>query len=180
MLTEVIKTFMVTFLHFLRLMYTYSYSKGIILTQIVLKMKFIIGTLLCLSLTSTKSEKKSLTLHFENIKNTQGALLVGIYKDETSWKLRKPAKEFVIAKTDLQYGSFKFTLDDLEPGRYGVAVLDDVNANEIVDMGVIFPKEGFGFSNYYHSSFLLPKFENFMFDFPAKETVTIKFRYLNL
>ncbi|MCC6370579.1 MAG: DUF2141 domain-containing protein, partial [Bacteroidia bacterium] len=75
--------------------------------------------------------------------------------------------------------AFSIVYDDLKPGVYGIAILDDENTNEKMDYGWFLPKEGFGFSDYYHSNMSHPKFESF--DFVLKKEakkVEIKLRYL--
>ncbi|MGB3466398.1 MAG: DUF2141 domain-containing protein [Cyclobacteriaceae bacterium] len=127
---------------------------------------------------SSVAESFSLQIHFENIRFTEGQLIVGIYKDAESWKLRKPSREILVSKAQLTNGLLTTKIDGLAPGNYGLAVLDDANGNEIVDFGWIFPKEGFGFSNYYHDTLRLPRYEGFAFDLKADMTVKVKFRYL--
>ena len=122
----------------------------------------------------------SLTVHFENVQSAEGHILVGIYKDQKSWAKRTPAKEFTISKANIVDGKLTTIISDLEPGIYGLAFLDDENGNEIVDMGWIFPKEGFGFSDYYHNSLALPQWHDFAFSFPERQRINVKFRYLRL
>lgn len=120
----------------------------------------------------------SLTIVFDNIRYTEGQLLLGIYHDQESWRQRKPAREILISKSDLKNGSLRTSIKGLKPGNYGLAVLDDANGNEIVDFGWIFPKEGFGFSNYYHDSLRMPRYSDFAFDLKEDKAVNVKFRYL--
>ncbi|MDW3197670.1 MAG: DUF2141 domain-containing protein [Cytophagales bacterium] len=126
----------------------------------------------------TTPEATTLTIRFENIRFHEGHILVGVYKAEDSWSRRTPEREFIISKQDIVDGSLTVTLNDFEPGFYGLAFLDDENGNEIVDMGMVFPKEGFGFSNYYHRSISFPKFKDFTFNFPENRDINVKFRYL--
>lgn len=136
----------------------------------------VLGFICCLL--STDPETATLRIEFENIKFNSGQLLIGIYKDEASWKLRKPSKEILVSKAGIQNGLLAFDLEGLAYGNYGLAVLDDANGNEVVDFGWIFPKEGFGFSEYYHDSFRLPRYSDFAFDLTSNKTIKVKFRYL--
>lgn len=143
-------------------------------------MKYLILiSLATIIMSHSKFNHDTLTIHFENIRNSQGTILIGIYVNEQEWEKREPSKEYTIGKTDLKNGKLKFSIGSLTAGSYGIAVLDDANGNEIVDMGFIFPKEGFGFSDYYHSSFLPPKFKDFAFKYPERREINVKFRYLN-
>ena len=124
------------------------------------------------------AETYSLSIQFENIKYTEGQLLVGIYHDEESWKKRKPAREILFDKKNIRNGVIIANIEGLTPGNYGLAVLDDANGNEIVDFGWVFPKEGFGFSNYYHDSLRMPRYRDFSFDLFENKNITVRFRYL--
>lgn len=123
--------------------------------------------------------ERILTIHFENIRYAEGVMFVGVYKDGESWDRKLPMKEINFAKASLIDGKLTVELGDLEPGTYALAVLDDANANNHVDIGFIFPKEGFGFSNYHHNSMFLPVFEDFAFSFPEQRNVTVRMRYLD-
>ncbi|MCR9249426.1 MAG: DUF2141 domain-containing protein [bacterium] len=139
----------------------------------------ILFALATIMMSNSEFNHDALTINFENIKNTQGTILLGIYLNDAEWEKREPSKEYIISKAELKNGRLSFLIGDLPAGSYGIAVLDDANGNEIVDMGIIFPKEGFGFSDYYHSSFLPPKFKDFAFKYPDRREINIKFRYLN-
>ena len=82
-------------------------------------------------------------------------------------------------KVKMINGNLTISYADLKPGNYGIAILDDENSNQKMDYGWVLPKEGFGFSDYYHTGMSHPKFESF--DFVLKnedKTVQIKLRYL--
>ena len=67
----------------------------------------------------------------------------------------------------------------VKPGTYGIAILDDENNNQKMDYGLLLPKEGFGFSDYYHTGMSQPDFRKFSFVMGnASKTVFIKLRYL--
>lgn len=121
---------------------------------------------------------EALTINFENVRHPEGTILIGFYTNKESWEKRTPAFEIVIPKSEMIDGKVSTVIKNLNSGVYGIAVLDDSNNNNIVDMGWIFPKEGFGFSDYYHQSFRFPRFEDFDFDFPQRKSVVIRMRYL--
>ncbi len=139
-----------------------------------------LGPLLMLFMSLTLPEDNALTIHFENIIDNRGTLLIGFYHDQKGWKARKPDFELVVSKTAWSNGRMTTTINNLTDGIYGIAVLDDTNDNQVVDMGFIFPLEGFGFSNYEHKSWLLPTFDDFDFSYPQNRSVRIKMRYLDL
>jgi uncharacterized protein (DUF2141 family) len=142
-------------------------------------MKIFLLSLLCLPVLAGPAETYRLTIQFEDIRYHEGTLLLGFYEDEASWKRREPAFEKIISKSGLQNGHLTIYVDQLYAKRYGIAVLDDANNNNKVDFGLIFPEEGFGFSNYYHSTFLPPQYKDFEFPFPQTSLVKVKMRYLD-
>ncbi len=125
------------------------------------------------------TESPPLVIRVENIRYSEGYIFVGIYESAESWEVRKPEREINFEKKDLIGGTLEVKLEGLKPGTYGFAVLDDANGNNSVDMGLIFPKEGFGFSNFQFYSYKLPKFEDFDFKYPESQFVVIKMRYLD-
>ena len=53
----------------------------------------------------------------------------------------------------------------LETGKYGISLMDDENFNGKMDFNFIgIPKEGFGFSNYYHTGLTKPNLKLFEFE----------------
>ena len=119
-----------------------------------------------------------LTIRFDNIQTSEGYVLIGIYEKEESWKKRKPEREINIPKQLLIENNMIYKVTGMTSGVFGIAALDDANGNNHVDIGFIFPTEGFGFSNYYVSGFILPGFKDFNFSFPLVHEVEIRFRYL--
>ncbi len=72
----------------------------------------------------------------------------------------------------------KFSLD---PGIYGLSLLDDENSNGKMEYNFFgIPKEGFGFSDYYHTGITKPKFDAFKFSIDKDQTkrITIRIRYM--
>jgi uncharacterized protein (DUF2141 family) len=115
-----------------------------------------------------------------NIRSNKGQIIIGIYKDQTSFDKEKSSiiKKFEKKSMQQDFLTVKF---DLEPGIYGFTLLDDENNDAKMEysfMGI--PKEGFGFSNYYHTGFTRPKFESFKLEI-KKDILNkskIKIRYM--
>jgi len=131
--------------------------------------------------TTGSSEPKlvAITLHFTNLKTPKGCLQYGIYKDEESFKNDRPIKLIRVPKSAIINGKVTSTLQ-LPPGLYGISVLDDENANGLMDYNFVgLPKEGFAFSNYYHEGLSRPVFTQFKFDLQSEPiTLVCKFRYM--
>lgn len=119
----------------------------------------------------------NITLEIKELRSAKGNLIIGVFKDGESFKTEKPFKRITIEKPKPVKGSCAVSLA-LEPGVYGISILDDENANDEMDYNMIgMPKEGFGFSNYYHTALSRPKFESFKLKIENKEKVSIRMKY---
>ncbi len=121
-----------------------------------------------------------LTITIEEMNSFDGNIIVAVFIDNQSFQDDDPIKMFVFPKKDnLINGVFSCTID-LPEGKYGIAVHDDENADERMNYNFIgMPKEGFGFSNYYHEGISRPKYADF--EFPLRNNIPslkIKLRYL--
>lgn len=88
---------------------------------------------------------------------------MGIFKTQEEFESEKPFKRISIPKSELNNNSLT-TQINLPDGTYGISVLDDENNNAKMDYNMVrMPKEGFGFSNYYHTGFSKPKLKEFVF-----------------
>lgn len=129
----------------------------------------------------------SITVNSQNIKvsvngirSTQGQLIIKVYKDNASFDKDKPfvTKKFVKSGISKGEMSVSFTL---EPGTYGLALLDDENKDNEMNYSFIgIPEEGFGFSNYYLSGLTKPTFDLFKFVLNKDQIqkTIIKIRYM--
>ena len=89
---------------------------------------------------------------------------MGIYKDDVSFDKEIAYKKAQAFKTKISNGTLVVEVK-LEPGKYGISLMDDENFNGKMDYNFIgIPKEGFGFSNYYHSGLTKPKLNSFEFE----------------
>jgi uncharacterized protein (DUF2141 family) len=115
----------------------------------------------------TETPKASLVeieITIKNIKTTNGKLMLGVFKDHPSFEKEQPFKSVQANKSSAANGVLKVKTQ-LEPGIYGLSLLDDENGNSKMDYNFVgIPKEGFGFSNYYHTAFSKPKFQSFQFE----------------
>jgi uncharacterized protein (DUF2141 family) len=129
---------------------------------------------------SLLNNQHNVKVEITGIRSTQGKIRIGVYISSKRFEEKKDSKIIQIEKLKLVNNKLFYTFY-LEPGTYGLSLLDDENDNTKMDYNFIgLPKEGFGFSNYYHSGFTYPKFENFAFTVkPMGETnVVIKLRYI--
>ncbi len=114
------------------------------------------------------------------IKSDKGQIAIGVFKDDETFKKEKAFRDLKFVKKDISDGMMmvKFSL---EPGIYGLSLLDDENSNGKMEYNFLgIPKEGFGFSDYYHTGLTKPKFDAFKFSIEKDQTkkITIRIRYM--
>ena len=122
----------------------------------------------------------AISVTIKYIKTPNGQILMGIYKDDISFDKELPYKKVQAFKTKIANGILLVEVK-LEPGKYGISLLDDENFNGKMDYNFIgIPKEGFGFSNYYHTGLTKPKLKSFSFEvIENKNTkVEVKMKYM--
>lgn len=141
---------------------------------------------LCFSLLVTcctlcvNAQSPNIEILFTDIRSSQGNIIVKIFTDNQSFKDDKEVGKVKFSKADALSGNLIGKIS-LQPGEYGLALLDDENNNNEMDYNFIgLPKEGFGFSNFYLTGFNRPEFERFKFTVSENRTVkiTMKLRYL--
>jgi uncharacterized protein (DUF2141 family) len=122
-------------------------------------------TFICLTIFSQQliSQKvDQVNINFSNLRNDIGVIRVGFYKNNASFKQETPFLKKSFQKDNLLNGQLLVNVT-LPFGIYGIAILDDENLNGKMDYSFLIPKEGYGFSNYIHSGFLRPSFDDFKF-----------------
>jgi len=121
-----------------------------------------------------------ISVTIKDIKTPNGQILMGIYKDDVSFDKEIAYKKVQAFKTKISNGILVVEVK-LEPGKYGISLMDDENFNGKMDYNFIgIPKEGFGFSNYYHTGLTKPKLKSFLFEvIENKNTkVEVKMKYM--
>ena len=104
---------------------------------------------------------QNIELNISGIGSLEGRLLIGIFKDQESFRKELYYKQLIIPKSDVSEKSLTITLD-MEPGVYGFTLLDDENSNGKMDFNFIgIPREGYGFAEYYHKGLTRPHFDLF-------------------
>jgi uncharacterized protein (DUF2141 family) len=114
-----------------------------------------------------------------NIRNEKGTIQIQVYRTKNAFETEEPYKTYRVTKQGKIKGhTLHYTVSGLKKGSYGLALLDDENNKKKMDYGWVLPTEGFGFSDYYHTSWSRPAFNNFDFYLDANKSVTMKVRYL--
>lgn len=120
-----------------------------------------------------------ITIEFTNIRSSKGQLLLGVYTNQTNYSNKKAIKKQTVLKTKLVDGKLTAVIKGLAPGTYGIALLDDEDFDREMNYGLFLPKEGFAFSNYYHTGMSKPTFDDFEFTLGNEDKkVVMKIRYL--
>ena len=122
---------------------------------------------------------QNLKVQFEGVRSPDGKMRIGFYQTEEDFKKEVPNYRCITDKATLNNGVVTCNCPDVPAGTYAAACVDDENDSGLMDWGWVLPKEGFGFSNYYHGGLSKPKWERFKFTLPEEgTTIVFKLRYL--
>jgi uncharacterized protein (DUF2141 family) len=124
------------------------------------------------------SDNTSLSLSVSGLRNMKGNVLVCVTanpkyfpncsKDPNSLRARVSARN-----------SGKVEFDGVPPGTYAAALMHDENANDKLDMAIMIPKEGFGFSRNPAVVTGPPKFKSAAFAVAAgSNSQSVKMKYM--
>jgi uncharacterized protein (DUF2141 family) len=136
--------------------------------------------LLTLMFFSISAYSQNIEANISGIRAKQGQIVIKVFKDEKSFQDDKPSMVKKFKKTEITNGAMLAKLT-LEPGIYGLTLLDDENNDNEMNysfMGI--PKEGFGFSNFELKKLARPTFAEFDIEVKAnsKYKVNMKVKYL--
>lgn len=122
---------------------------------------------------------QTLTIEITNIRNSGGNIAFAVFSNNTNFDNEKTYFEEIYPKTNLLNETMIIELE-LKPGVYGISVLDDEDKDgEMKYNWLGIPREGFGFSNYYHRGIFKPGFEDFDFIVSEKDKIVqVKMKYL--
>ncbi|MDX9811046.1 MAG: DUF2141 domain-containing protein [Bacteroidales bacterium] len=114
------------------------------------------------------------------IRSSEGQLVLGVFTSDEAFHSEESVLEKREPKSGMKDGSIIINIT-LEPGVYGISVLDDEDSDAEMEFNFLgIPKEGFGFSDYYHTGFTKPKFDLYKFtvtkDKPLK--LNVRMRYI--
>lgn len=144
-------------------------------------MKFLVVLFSFVALINTGvklNQSYSIKLKITNVRNSSGRIQVQFYRSQESFDNQTPWKVVQVPKGQMKEKTIYYEINDIPEGTYGIAVLDDENSNKEMDYSLFKPKEGFGFSNYYHTAWSKPKFDDFKFLLNKNTDVSLKLRYV--
>lgn len=119
-------------------------------------------------------------LEIDSFRTLNGSVEVKIFENQEGFDKDIAVMHKVFNKQQcLDKGVFKAELL-LPPGTYGLAIFDDENQDGEMNYNLVgMPKEGFGFSNYYHTGLTRPRFSEFSFTHnKSGKVLKIKIKYM--
>lgn len=113
------------------------------------------------------------------IRSGKGKIILNVFRNNETYDNQQPCKVFTFDKKELANGSLVVTCR-LEPGIYGITLVDDENGNGKIDKNFIgTPKEGFGFSNFFMEKMKKPVFDDFKVDLKSpNNNIVIRVKYM--
>ncbi len=137
----------------------------------------IVGVLMPMTSKEATTNGVKLTIKISGIETKTGQLIISVFENQADFKSERPTKSYTLSKTNAKNGYLQTTIA-LTAGVYGIVVLDDANSNKKMDYSGLLPKEGFGFSGYYHKGLLRPTFSDFDFRLTSAASVAVKMKYM--
>ncbi len=120
-------------------------------------------------------EHGKLTVRFSGLEEKGGSLLVSVADSREMFESDDDAD--LIAKVPVAGAVASAVFEGVAPGEYAVKAFHDVNENGELDMGMMGPKEKFGFSNNVIGFMGPPDFDDAKFAYDGgTETVEIEGR----
>lgn len=129
---------------------------------------------------SFSQDRAILEIEIHNIRNHKGIILLSIYSSPGQYPYH-PAKTYEVKKDSLSKGTLRTTIDDLNPGQYGLCLLDDENLSGQMENNLLgIPTEGFGFANNPKPFLKRPDYDHVLFKlYPGKNRMQLIVRYKN-
>jgi uncharacterized protein (DUF2141 family) len=136
--------------------------------------------LLLLLLPARSGNSQTVEVIITGIRSEKGQIVIGVFKDDESFQKEESFMEKRFVKSGISNREMRVQFS-LETGTYGLSLLDDENSNGKMEFNFLgIPKEGFGFSDYYHKGIKKPKFDSYKFSITKDQTkrITIRIRYM--
>ena len=115
---------------------------------------------------------RGLTLKIKEVRNHDGLVRIGLYWDKKEYT-DNPSGSYAFRKDTLLSDTLIFTLKNIAAGTYAISVLDDENEDNKMNYRlVVWPDEGFGFSNNpMINRPVKPKYEDISFEYDGIQKV---------
>lgn len=146
-----------------------------------MNLRYILTTVLFYVLSnSLLAQNQNVEVLVTGIRSAEGRIVIGVYKSNEDFRKDNTCMREKFSKNKMVDGNL-LVVFNLLSGTYGFSLLDDENDDDKMNFSFIgIPKEGYAFSNYYHSSLSRPDFELFKVDVTKGESkrVTMKMKYM--
>jgi len=109
----------------------------------------------------------ALTVRFSGLEEAGGVVIFSVASSREMFESEDEAQ--LILRVPADGAEARVVYEDLAPGVYAVKVFHDANENEKIDMGLMGPKEKFGFSNNAMGFLGPPDFDDAKFEFDGRE-----------
>ncbi len=129
------------------------------------------------SLPSKEEITYSITITVTNIRSNKGVIRFKFYDDDAPFPHDKGFLRIAVPKSEITGNTFTATYYGFTSKTMAVALLDDENDNWQLDMGWFLPKEGYAFSDYYHTALRKPVYSDFRFLLTGNRHVVMKMKY---
>lgn len=133
-------------------------------------MTYLFASLLYLGSFFSPQSSGTLVLTFTNIKEAKGQLMVAL--NDTKGEM---VEGYVVPVT--KTGTVTYTIKNIKPGDYTLAVFHDINKDEILNTNMVgIPKEPYAFSNNARGTFGPPSLtdQTFTVDGEVKMSIELK------
>ena len=129
-------------------------------------------------LTAFSINAQTISIDITNIRSKKGKIAVAVFTNNEAFKKEQTFYNKSYSKCNIINGAMTIKLK-LEPGTYGISILDDKNNDGEMEYNLIgMPKEGYGFSNFFHRGINRPEFDDFDFILDKNDIrVQVKMRY---
>lgn len=132
-----------------------------------------LGLLLFSQITFAAESLIDVTVNVKNIEKDEGTLMIALIDDSNDFP--DGIKATFKAKVPAKAAGSSYVFKGVKPGKYGVAIYQDMNANEKLDKNFVgIPKEPYGFSG--KPGFGKPKFEDCSLEMTATKTVEVNMK----
>lgn len=135
----------------------------------------ILSSFLCISIYSQEEviETATLTIEVTDIETTEGFIQIGLYNDPELFP--KVNQQYKVAYFKIHALSESYTFENLDLGKYAVAIYHDLNSDKICNQNILgIPKEEYGFSNNIRPFLSAPSFKSCQIQVEGNQTISIK------
>ncbi|CAI9430136.1 putative protein conserved in bacteria [Candidatus Ornithobacterium hominis] len=133
-------------------------------------MKNFISLILTLFVIITQAQTAHLSVEIKNIKSKKGKVLIALFNSEKGFPHEN---EFMTVQLEPEENIIQHRFKNVPKGIYAVAVLHDENNNGKMDIGMLGPKEKYGFSNDARSLISAPTFKKASFKHSGNQKIII-------